>query len=104
RQMLGSQQGLQGNYYQFQADGRWTPENPDATKPRTPNGWVPYWRSNSFRTDMEYQNMEFARLKNVELSYTLPRALQDAVRLSNAQIYLSGQNLFLIYASQGIWD
>ena len=48
--------------------------------------------------------MEFARLKNVELTYTLPKNLQDAVRLSNAQIFLSGQNLFLIYASQGIWD
>lgn len=104
RQMLGSQQGSAGNYYQFQADGRWTPENPDATKPRTANGWSPYWRSGSFRTDVEFQNMEFARLKNVELSYTLPRNLQDAVLLSNAQIFLSGQNLFLIYASQGVWD
>ena len=48
--------------------------------------------------------MEFARLKNVELSYTLPKQLQDAVHLSHAQLFLSGQNLFLIYASQGIWD
>jgi TonB-linked SusC/RagA family outer membrane protein len=104
RQMLGSQQGLSGNYYQFQADGRWTPDNPNATKPRTPNGWLPYWRSNSFRTDMEYQDMEFARLKNLQISYTLPQKLRDAVKIKNAQIYLSGQNLFLIYASQGIWD
>lgn len=104
RQMLGSQQGTSGNYYQFQADGRWTPENPDATKPRTPNGWRPYWRSSSYRTEMEFQNMEYARLKNVELSYTLPKSLQDAVKLSHAQVYVSGQNLFLIYASQGIWD
>jgi TonB-linked SusC/RagA family outer membrane protein len=104
RQMLGSQQGSAGNYYQFQADGRWTPENPTATHPRTPNGWSPYWRSSSFRTDMEFQNMEFARLKNVELSYTLPKNFQDAVHLSHAQLFLSGQNLFLIYASQGIWD
>jgi TonB-dependent starch-binding outer membrane protein SusC len=103
RQMLGSQQGSAGNYYQFQADGRWTPENPDATKPRTANGWTPYWR-NSHRTDVEFQNMEFARMKNIELSYTLPRNVQDAIKLSDAQIFLSGQNLFLIYASQGIWD
>ncbi|QNF33519.1 TonB-dependent receptor [Adhaeribacter swui] len=104
RQMLGSQQGLQGNYYQYQADGRWTPDNPNATKPRTPNGWQPYWRNNSFRTDMEYQNMEFARLKNVELSYTLPKKFQNTLKMANAEIYLSGQNLFLLYASQGIWD
>lgn len=103
RQMLGSQQGSAGNYYQFQADGRWTVDNPNATKPRTANGWTPYWR-NTHRTDVEFQNMEFARMKNIELSYTLPKNLQDAVKLSNAQIFLSGQNLFLIYASQGIWD
>ncbi len=104
RQMLGSQQGLSGNYYQFQADGRWTPDNINATKPRTPNGWRPYWRSNSYRTDVEYQNMEFARMKNVQLSYSLPKRFRDAVKLNNAQIFISGQNLFLIYASQGIWD
>ena len=104
RQMLGSQQGLAGNYYQFQADGRWTPNNIDAIKPRTPDRWRPYWRSNSFRTDMEFQNMEFARLKNVQLSYSVPKRFRDAVRLKNAQVFVSGQNLFLIYASQGIWD
>ncbi len=104
RQMLGSQQGSAGNYYQYQADGRWTPDNINATKPRAPEGWRPYWRSNSFRTDLEFQNMEYARLKNVQLSYTLPKKLQDVVKLKNAQVFVSGQNLFLIYASQGIWD
>lgn len=104
RRMLGSQQGLSGNYYQFQADGRWTPDNINATKPRTPNGWRPYWRSNSYRTDVEFQNMEFTRMKNVQLSYSLPKRFRDAVKLNNAQIFVSGQNLFLIYASQGIWD
>ncbi len=27
-------QGLAGNYFAYDADGRWTPDNPNATKPR----------------------------------------------------------------------
>jgi hypothetical protein len=53
---------------------------------------------------MEYQNMEFARLKNLELTYTFPKTIKNRLKMANAEIYLSGQNLFLIYASQGIWD
>jgi TonB-linked SusC/RagA family outer membrane protein len=101
---LGSQQGTQGDYYQFSADGRWTPDNIDATKPRAYDGSKTYWRG-TYTTDMEYQNQSYARLKNVQLTYTIPDKVQSLVRLRNAQLFLSGQNLFLIYSSKGrIWD
>ncbi|MBL7698552.1 MAG: TonB-dependent receptor [Chitinophagaceae bacterium] len=102
-QMLGSQQGTPGNYYSYYADGRWTPDNIDADKPRAYQGYTPYWR-NSHRTDMEFQQMDYARMKNLQLSYNLPDRLIKKVLLKDAQVYLSGQNLFLIYNGKGIWD
>ncbi len=43
-------------------------------------------------------------MKNLELSYILPKYLQQKLKLNNAQIYLSGQNLFLIYSKNKITD
>lgn len=100
--MLGRQQGLPGNYFQYTADGRWTPDNINASKPRAYTAYNPYWR-NSHLTDLEFQDMDYARLKNLQLSYTLPERLQNAIRLQDAQLYVSGQNVFIIYASKGIW-
>ena len=55
-----------------------------------------YWRSN-YITDYDYCNLAFARLKNLELSYTIPADITKSVWLKNAQVYISGQNLFLLY-------
>ena len=99
---LGSQQGAAGDYYQYDADGRWTPDNIDATKPRAYDGSSTYWRG-KFATDLEYQNQSYARLKNVQLSYYVPT--KNIKFIKDAQIYVSGENLFLIYSSKNrIWD
>jgi len=101
---LGSQQGTAGDYYQFSAEGRWTPDNINATKPRAYDGSKTYWRG-AYTTDMEYQNQSYARMKNIQLSYRIPDKAIDKIYLKNAQVYISGQNLFLIYASKDrIWD
>ena len=102
--MLGSQQGAAGDYYQFSADGRWTPDNINATKPRAYDGSATYWRG-KFATDLEYQNQSYARLKNIQLSYHVPLKNLNVKFVSDAQVYVSGENLFLIYASKDrIWD
>jgi len=96
-------QGSGGNYFQYDAEGRWTPDNINASKPRAFERSEEYWRG-SHITDYSYQNRAYARMKNLQLSYTIPRHLQDAVKLKNAQIYISGQNLFLIHSKTKIMD
>ena len=101
---LGSQQGAAGDYYQFSADGRWTPDNINATKPRAYDGSSTYWRG-KFATDLEYQNQSYARLKNLQLNYHVPLKSLNIKFIKDTQVYVSGQNLFLIYASKDrIWD
>lgn len=96
-------QGFAGNYFAYDADGRWTPDNINATKPRAFDRTDAYWRS-SYLTDYSYQNAAYARMKNVKLSYNIPEKIKNAIRLKDAQVYVSGQNLFLLYNGNKILD
>ena len=88
--------GLDGNYYAYYGEGRWTPDNITAEKPRTFVRTEEYWRS-THRTDFDYNNRAFSRMKNLQLSYTIPGEITKKIRLRGAKIYLTGQNLFLLY-------
>lgn len=49
------------------------------------------------------EDASFLRLKNVMLSYTLPTKVMDATRfLSNARVYVQGQNLFTFTKFTGL--
>lgn len=96
-------QGLAGNYFAYDAEGRWTPDNINASKPRAFDRNDAYWRSD-YRTNYSYQNAAYARMKNLQLVYTIPKNIQDKIRLKDAQIYISGQNLFLLYSGNKIID
>lgn len=66
---------------------RWTPSNTDATIPRATG-------SQSRRLkDSWIEDGSFLRVKNISLSYDLPQPLLQKIRLSQASITLSGQNL-----------
>ncbi len=95
--------GTAGNYFQWDADDRWTPENTNATKPRAYERLEEYWRG-SHITDYHYADVSYARLKNLQLSYTIPKNLTDQVKFNNAKVYVSGQNLWLIYSGNKIMD
>jgi outer membrane receptor protein involved in Fe transport len=97
-------QGSGGNYFQYDADGRWTPDHPDAKKPRAYERTEEYWRSTHI-TNYNYTHNSFARLKNLQLNYTIPHSLLNSIGfIKNATIYASGQNLWLIYSSNKIMD
>ena len=96
-------QGFAGNYFAYDADGRWTPDNINATKPRAFDRTDAYWRNN-YLTDYSFQNAAYARMKNLQLAYTLPQHILRPLHLTNAQVYVAGQNLFLIYNGNKIID
>ncbi len=72
----------------------WTPANPDAYYPRLANNGT-MSNTNNFRrgSDMYLFNGAYARLKNVQIGYTLPRDLLNDLKLQNLRIYVTGQNL-----------
>ncbi len=103
RRVLVELQGISGNYFAYDAEGRWTPENVNASRPRAFERNEPYWRAD-YVTDYSYQNCSYARMKNLQLIYTIPTNLQNKIHLKNAQVYVSGQNLFLIYNGNKLLD
>ena len=96
-------QGTGGNYFAYDANGRWTPDNRDATKPRAFERVEEYWRG-SHITDYSYTNTDYGRMKNAQLSYTIPSDLRGKIGLKMAQIYVSGQNLFFLWNKSKIFD
>lgn len=103
RRVYQELQGFAGNYFAYDADGRWTPDNIDATKPRAFDRLDAYWRSN-YLTDYSFQNGAYARLKNLQLAYNFPDRLITSIHLKSAQLFIAGQNLFLIYNANKIID
>lgn len=103
RMYTDDRQGTAGNYFNYDAVGRWTPDNIDAKKPRIFERYEEYWRD-AYRTNYSYHNSAYARLKNLEISYTIPQKIQKSIWLKNASIFTSGQNLLLLYSGNGIMD
>ena len=85
--------GYSGTLYQHQTD-YWTPTNPNAAWPRLAEAGTPS-NQNNYRTgsDIYLFDASYARLKNVQFGYTLPKGIADKARIQNARIYLTGQNL-----------
>ncbi|MBB6270718.1 TonB-linked SusC/RagA family outer membrane protein [Pedobacter cryoconitis] len=67
---------------------RWTPANPSNSMPRASSAGSPYQI-----TSQQVEDGSYIRLKNVQLGYNFSPDLLKKIRLSNAKIYISGQNL-----------
>ena len=90
--------GGSGNLYSNIGD-RWTEENPDqnAFYPRLSYGSETTSNINNFQKSTWWvRNMNFLRLKTLQLGYTLPKSVLNAIGLSNVRVYYSAENLFTI--------
>ena len=75
----------------------WTPQNTDARYPRLANDGTQSIRNN-FRmgSDMYLYDGAYARLKNIQLGYSLPDNTVKAIGMSSFRMYVSGQNLLTL--------
>ena len=68
---------------------RWTPENPSNEFPRA-NRNADYLKM----SDRYLEDGSYVRIKVITLSYTLPASWMSSVKIDNARIYFTGENLF----------
>lgn len=80
-----------------EATQMWTPQN-ETDVPHFST--TTQWPTNSSRF---VYNADFVKLKNFSLSYRLPQSVLGRAHIRNAEIYVSGQNLFTITSYPG-WD
>ena len=97
--------GGSGNLYSNIGD-RWTEENPDqnAFYPRLSYGSETTSNINNFQKRTWWvRNMNFLRLKTLQISYNLPKPWVNKVHLKNAAVYVMGTNLFTLSRFK-LWD
>ena len=97
--------GGSGNLYSNIGD-RWTEENPDqnAFYPRLSYGSETTSSINNFQKSTWWvRNMNFLRLKTLQISYNLPKPWVNKVHLKNAAVYVMGTNLFTLSRVK-LWD
>ncbi len=87
---------LESNY-----NNRWTEANPDkwADQTRlTQNNWIANEYSTVFPGPCEFslRNFGYARLKNLQVGYTIPRQITGKIDISKVRIYFTAENLLTI--------
>ncbi len=75
----------------------WRPDNMNAKYPRLAVNGSPS-NTNNFRkgSDLYILNGAYARLKNIQLGYTLPQNITRKAGIQKCRIYLTGQNLLTL--------
>lgn len=68
----------------------WTPENPNAPNPRLTSAPTV---NNSQRSSFWVGNAAYLRLKSATLSYSLPVKILEKIKVQQARLYVSGQNI-----------
>ncbi|QDA60417.1 SusC/RagA family TonB-linked outer membrane protein [Hymenobacter jejuensis] len=77
----------------------WTPQNTDAKLPQLSKTNV----NDELRPSTYFvENGSYARLKNLQLGYTLPLAWTSAIKASSLRVYVQAQNLFTITKYSGM--
>jgi TonB-linked SusC/RagA family outer membrane protein len=72
----------------------WTPENPNALFPRPFVGAT----HNFGASDKWTFNGQYARLKNIQIGYTIASSLTKKIGVSRARVYVSGQDIITVSA------
>lgn len=107
-QMLGGENwlpgtalGATGNIF-TNIDNRWTKDNPssDVFWPRLSYGAN---ANNEQASTWWLKRMNFLRLKNIEIGYSLPKAITKNTFISKCRFFVRGSNL-LTFSSFKMWD
>ncbi len=72
----------------------WKKAGDQAFAPKISSSTAPIFNQAS---TLQLQNGSYARLKTLSLGYRLPRTVTEKIKfISNARVYVLGQNLFII--------
>jgi TonB-linked SusC/RagA family outer membrane protein len=79
----------------------WSPDNPD--------GKYPGYRVTGFRTRFDASSFflvdnSFLRLKNLSVSWGLPKSLMGRTGMKSGRIFFTGTNLLMLYSGNDLYD
>lgn len=89
--------GEAGNFRMDNVEGRWTPDNKDASKPRAWNRSKEYWMTDGAPNNTYWvRSTDYIRLKSLNIGYTFPQKFNENLGIGSLRVYVSGQNLYTI--------
>ena len=91
--MFSSDDGTSPNILAEAAANAWSPSNPNGSEARLSLLDENY---NMRSSDAWVKNGDFLKISNIQIGYTLPKAISSKVLLQNARIYLAVQNVCCI--------
>lgn len=94
-QYIQTESGSIGNYLESFAANRWTPQNPEASGPRTFERTNEYWMNQG--NTYWLHKTDYIRLKNVEIGYNIPASVLRRTGIQSLRVYVNAYN-FLTYA------
>jgi TonB-linked SusC/RagA family outer membrane protein len=83
-----------------EALSRWTPENTNTNYPRLSLIDASSW--NTIPSTRFLYDATYARLKNISLSYSIPRHLLKTLTLKDLRLRFTGENLLTFYGHKGL--
>jgi len=104
RTQYDNRRGEAGNYYKWQYVNRWTPDNRETNIARAYNRDDLYWSPDVRMSTYWLDNTAYLRLKNLVLNYNLPSNWFTNTGISQAGVYVSGNNLALLYSATDKFD
>lgn len=78
----------------------WTPDRPNTSIPKASN--KSNFSTNTQVSSYYLESGSFARLRTLELGYTLPSALMNKINVQSLRVYLQAVNLFTITKYSGL--
>ncbi|TNF44791.1 MAG: SusC/RagA family TonB-linked outer membrane protein, partial [Bacteroidetes bacterium] len=104
RSQYDNRRGEAGNYYKWQYEDRWTPTNTETEVARAYNRDDLYWSPDVRMSTYWLENCAYLRLKNVVINYNIPAQYYSKIGIARASVFVSGNNIALLYSANKIWD
>ena len=100
---ISTESGDIGNYLKYSYDNRWTIDNPSSINPRLASRNDTYYTSSFANNTYNLYSKNYIRLKNLQLAYTVPKAITDRFKIGSLRFYVNGSNL-LTFDKYKIYD
>ncbi|GHE45200.1 SusC/RagA family TonB-linked outer membrane protein [Sphingobacterium griseoflavum] len=93
-----------GQIQQWQADGRWTAENPDPNADYIKLSSLNMGSGTIMTSTFWNRNASFLRVKNAQIGYSFGEQTIKKIGVSRLRVFLSGQNLLSFNSFYRGWD
>jgi TonB-linked SusC/RagA family outer membrane protein len=91
---------FQGQKSQDLLKNSWTPTNTGATVPKASN--KSNFSTNTVSSSYYLEDGSFARMKNLQIGYTLPASVLNRINVKSLRVYAQGVNLFTLTKYSGL--